>query len=110
MRNISFFLTKQQFLDGIKDVTRRLGWKSLKPGDRLMAVEKGQGIKKGGLVRLGQIEVVSVRREALNVITQEEVIREGFPNMSTKGFVLMFCEEMKCYPTVVVTRIEFKKL
>ena len=33
MRNISFSLTEEQFLNGSKDVTRRLGWLFLKPGD-----------------------------------------------------------------------------
>jgi hypothetical protein len=37
MRNMSFFLTTAQFLDGTKDVTRRKGWRFLKPGDRFMA-------------------------------------------------------------------------
>ena len=110
MRNISFFLTTKQFLDGSKDVTRRMGWKNLKPGDRLMAVEKGQGIKKGELKRLGPIEVVSSRRERLYEITKEETIREGFPKMSPFEFVDMFKEHMKCNADAWVTRIEFKRI
>ena len=35
MRNISFALTKQQFLDRTKTVTRRLGWKNLEVGTLL---------------------------------------------------------------------------
>ena len=46
-RNISFFLTKRQFLDRSKDVTRRLGWNWVKPGDVLCGIEKGQGLKRG---------------------------------------------------------------
>jgi hypothetical protein len=66
MRNISFSFTEEQFLDGSKDVTRRLGWANLKPGQRLMGCQKCQGIKPGEkIVRLGEIEVVSVRREPL---------------------------------------------
>jgi len=110
MRNISFFLTKQQFLDGTKDVTRRLGWKSLKSGDKLMGVEKGQGIKKGELVRFGPIEVISARIEPLYIINQEEVRREGFPEISPDQFITMFCKHMKCIPQTAVTRIEFKKI
>lgn len=37
-RNISFSLTEPQFLDGTKDVTRRMGWKSLQAGVELVAV------------------------------------------------------------------------
>ena len=37
MRNISFSLTTRQFRDGSKDVTRRVNWQNLKPGDHLMA-------------------------------------------------------------------------
>ena len=111
MRLISFFLTTPQFLDGSKDVTRRLGWRNLKPGTRLMAVRKAQGIKKGEQVeRLGEIEVVSVRREILRDITADDCRREGFPGLSPVRFVVMFCEHMGCTPATQVTRIEFKKV
>jgi hypothetical protein len=46
-RNISFALTTAQFLDGSKDVTRRIGWKNLNAGDVLCAVKKGMGLKPG---------------------------------------------------------------
>jgi hypothetical protein len=46
-RNISFFLTKRQFLDRSKDVTRRLGWNWVKPGDVLCGIEKG-GVRNPG--------------------------------------------------------------
>lgn len=89
MRNISFALTEQQFIDGSKNVTRRLGWLKLKPGDRLMGVRKAMGLKPGEqIVRLGEIEVISVRREPLRAMTDdvdygfEECIREGFGNPS----------------------------
>jgi len=35
MRNMSFSLTTQQCREMTKDVTRRLGWAILKPGDPL---------------------------------------------------------------------------
>lgn len=115
MRNISFSLTTPQFLDLSKDVTRRLGWLNLKPGDALMACEKCQGIKPGEkLVRLGKIVVMSVRREPLQRMSADaaygrsEAIREGFPEMSGGQFVEMFCKHMKCLPSEVVTRIEFR--
>ncbi len=116
MRNISFALTIKQFNDGTKDVTRRLGWEFLKPGDHLMGCEKCQGIKKGGLVRLGAIEVVHVSRQPLRLMIDhpkwgdEEAVREGFPEMTGAKFVELFCDHMKCKPDTVVTRIEFRRV
>lgn len=115
MRNISFSLTEEQFLDGSKDITRRLRWLFLKPGDRLMACRKCMGLKPGeSIVRLGEIEVVSVRREPLNRMSADasyghaEAIREGFPKMTGGQFVEMFTSHMKSTPATLVTRIEFR--
>ncbi|MDR0843037.1 MAG: hypothetical protein LBP68_06435 [Acidobacteriota bacterium] len=113
MRNISFSLTTPQFVAGDKTVTRRLGWKFLKPGDRLMAVEKAQGLRKGEKVkRLGVIEVVGVRREPLRSIAYGagETAREGFPHMTPAEFVAFFCVANKCESDTEVTRISFRKL
>lgn len=117
MRNISFMLTTQQFVDGTKDVTRRLGWLFLKVGDRLMACEKCQGLGKGGKIRrLGEIEIVSVDREPLYAIiddydTGNELAREGFPDMSPVDFIKMFCASHRgCAPESIVTRIEFVRI
>ena len=109
MRRIAFSMTTRQFLDGSKDVTRRLGWKLLKPGDHLIAVEKGMGLKKGDRQRiLGEIEVVSARQVTLAGIDRDECIREGFPGMTPWGFVAMFGRANRCGPEARVTRIEFK--
>lgn len=123
MRNISFSLTERQFLDGSKDVTRRLGWTFLKPGDRLMACRKCMGLRPGEkIVRLGEIEVVSVRREPLNFMCYSgsiddrraygdaEATREGFPNLVGFEFVDMFCRHMRCQPSTIITRIEFRRI
>jgi hypothetical protein len=109
VRNISATLTTEQILNETKDVTRRLGWTSLKAGDRLQVCKKCQGIKKGEKIqKLKVIECVDVRREPLNAITRHDVRREGFPGMTPKAFVEMFCGHMKCEPETLVTRIEFK--
>lgn len=119
MRNISFALTTPQFIDGTKDVTRRMGWLFLKPGDVLQAIEKGQGLGKGGKVKpLGTIQVKDVRREALREMTDrddgygfEECRREGFPHSSPPDFVQFFCAGHKgCTPDSIITRIEFVKI
>lgn len=108
MRNISFAMTKQQILDRTKTVTRRLGWVFLKPGERLQACAKCQGLKPGEkLQKLAVIEVVSIRSEPLNAITEDDVLAEGF-NMPTHEFVEMFCKAMACSPSDLVQRMEFR--
>jgi hypothetical protein len=117
-RNISFSMTTPQFLDGSKDVTRRMGWQTLKDGDVLQAVEKAMGLKKGESVKvLGLIKVRNVRREPLRRMIDDreygtlECQREGFPQMTTKGFVEFFCDGHKgCIPGSIVTRIEFERI
>ena len=108
-RNMSFFMTTDAILQRKKDVTRRFGWWNLKAGTRLQAVRKAQGIKKGEKIeRLVLIEVVSVRSEPLNAITQGDVIREGFPNFSPQDFIDMLVRHYKTSPNAMVNRIEFK--
>ncbi len=110
-RNISFALTTEQFINRSKTVTRRLGWDFLKAGDVLCAVEKGMGLKKGEKVkRLGLIEVVSTWPEPLEAITAEDVVREGFPEMTPEQFVEFFCRHNHVDPSTIVNRIEFKYL
>jgi hypothetical protein len=113
VRNLSFALTTRQMRDRTKTVTRRRGtyWaRVLRPGDLVCAVEKSQGIKSGGLVRLGVIRVVSVYTELLGQIRFERdgCAREGFPGLLPEEFVEMFCRHMGGDHTQIVTRIEFE--
>jgi hypothetical protein len=111
MRNISFRLTTRQIKEHTKTVTRRLGWKNLKPGTLLQAVEKCQGLKKGEKIKkLAVIRVLDVSSELLCQITFEPgaPAKEGFPKLTASGFIAMFCREMKCTPDTEVTRIEFE--
>jgi len=111
MRRISFGLTIQQYRNGTKNVTRRLGWAGQQAGDRLLAVDKVMGFRKGQHATvLGELQVVSVRRERLDAIDQDDVRREGFPHLDPAGFVAMFCKAMGCSPDTLVTRIEFQQL
>ena len=108
---MSFQLTTAQILDRSKTVTRRMGWRFLKPGALIQAVEKGMGLKKGEKVRrLAVLRVVGVTREALREgLSQSDVAREGFPEFSPRQFEAMFCKSHKgCTPDTVVTRIEFE--
>ena len=112
MRMISFALTTEQFVNGTKDVTRRLRWKKLEPGAYLMGVEKAMGLKRGEKVRrLGPIKVLDVRRERLDAITAEDVKREGFPELGVLGFMAMFCKHQPgVMPDTELTRIEFERV
>ncbi len=113
-RNISFSLTTNQIRKRTKTVTRRLGWLHIKNGDVLNACVKCMGLKPGEQIeRLGQIRVVSVRREPLTSMWLEpygtiEAKDEGFPDMTGAEFVLMFCRHMNCDEAKEVTRIEFE--
>lgn len=110
-KRMSFALTERQYLDGSKDVTRRLRWEHLVAGERLTAVRKGMGLKRGEKqVVLGDFEVVSVRWEPVDAITQAECDREGFPEMTPAAFVAFFCAANKCDSTTVVKRIEFRRI
>ncbi len=114
MRNMSFALTEEQVMSDepdAKDVTRRLGWEFLKPGDLVQAVRKSQGIPKGGKVhKLRVLRIKSVRREPLDEITPHDVVREGFQNLNKWQFVDMFCEANNCNPNEIITRIEFERV
>ena len=92
-RRMSFFLTTRQVIAREKTVTRRnVGtWTALKPGDRLIAIEKGQGLKAGeGHNVLALLEVVDVRVELLDDITAEDCAREGFPELTPAEFCAFY--------------------
>lgn len=116
MRNISFMLTLPQMQAELKDVTRRVGWWKLQGGEILMAVEKGMGLKKGEKVKhIYPIQIISVKHEPLTRLLQDdsygwdEVIREGFPDMTPAQFVEFFCKSHKCAPEKIVNRIHFRR-
>jgi hypothetical protein len=124
-RLMSVAMTEQAVVERRKTVTRRAGWHYLKPGDRLTLCRKVQGRKKGApLVRLAEVEVVSVERQLLGSIgncachpwpnnvgtySANEVAREGFPGMDPDEFVhRFFVEAQGIERDDYVTRIEFK--
>jgi len=120
MRNMSFALTTDQVMEGIKDVTRRLGWLNLKSGDLIRPVKKCMGLKKGEkpVPLRGPVRVISVRREPLRRMLDDvdygfaECAREGFGDHPQyrwpSEFVAMFCATHRgCTPETTVTRIEF---
>jgi hypothetical protein len=109
MLRISFALTKEAFLAGIKTETRRLGWRRLRAPRQLLAVSQGMGLKPGQSADVyGPITVIETEREPLNAITPEGVAREGFPDWTPAQFVAFFCQHHQCEPDKFVTRIRFK--
>ncbi len=114
MRRMSFALTKRQYLDHTKTVTRRMGWLFLvdcKPKvHRVMGVEKAQGLKKGEKqITLGPSAILSARREHVYDVTPADVIAEGFPDMTMFEFVEFFCAANRCKPSEWITRIAFQQ-
>lgn len=116
-RLMSVFLTEAAVVARTKTVTRRLGWRHAHPGMPLTLCRKVMGRfhrdEDGNLeplVRLAEVMVVNARREQLNEVTDEDVVREGFPDMDAAAFVAFFCEHMHCEPDEFVTRIEWRYL
>ena len=110
-RLMSFSQTTPQIEDRSKTVTCRLGWRSLQPGDELIAVEKAQGLKKGEHVRrLARIRILTVQRIHASHVTLTDVRREGFINLTVSEFVRNFCRSVGCEPHDLITRIEFEYL
>jgi hypothetical protein len=121
MRNMSFALTTEQIRAGTKDVTRRAGWRFLKPGDLVRPVLKAMGLRPGETIQplRGPIRILSVRFEPLRAMLDDldygynEVRREGFARHPECGdpsaWVRMFCASHKgCTSDTEITRIEFE--
>ena len=103
-------MTTAQVRARTKTVTRRFAWWNLKPGTKLWAVEKSQGLKKGEkVVRICQIEVVSIRKELAQDIYyyHDDLELEGFPCMLVENFINLLCRGGHS-PNDEVNRIEFK--
>lgn len=119
-RLMSVAFTEHAVVDRTKTVTRRKGWMFLKPGDRLTLCRKVMGRKAGEpLVRLAEVEVLAVRREALaRVVRQGELEKEGFPfhrrrqtGVATTGdFIRKYFEPQGLSREDMVTRIEWRYL
>lgn len=126
-RLMSVAYTEQAVIERRKTVTRRKGWRLLKPGDRLTLCRQVQGRKPGEpLVRLAEVEVVSVRREPLSYVLLKqpptarkserdygkgEMAREGFPGMDPLTFIdRYFVAAQGITAADEVTRIEFRYL
>jgi len=111
-RLMSVSLTEPAVVDRTKTVTRRLGWRMLRVGDRLTLCRKVMGRRPGEpLIRIAEVEVTAVSREPLDAITPDEVAAEGFPHWTPGEFVAFFCDtHRRCTPATEVTRIQWRYL
>ncbi len=93
-----------------------MGWRGLRAGDRLTLCREVMGRRRADrhvepLVRIVDVEVLAVGRERLDAITADEVVAEGFPEMTPEQFVEFFCDSHRgCTPDSTVTRIQWRYL
>ena len=111
-RLMAVSLTEPQVRARTKTVTRRVGWRMLRPGDQLTLCRKVMGRRRGEpLDRIAAVEVTSLRREPLDALTAADVAAEGFPDWTPAEFVAFFCRTHRgCSPGTEVTRIEWRYL
>lgn len=126
-RLMSVAYTERAVVERRKTVTRRAGWwldkngrRLLHVGNRLTLCRKVMGRKPGEpLVRLVDVEVLSVRREPLHFLTdrnhrvyaEREVALEGFHGMDPHEFVQRFFVDAQGMSLDDdVTRIEWRYL
>lgn len=121
-RLMSVAFTEAAVVARTKTVTRRKGWLFLKPGDTLTLCRKVMGRKPGEpLVRIAEVEVVSVGREPLCRVGEPgELTREGFPELDMAHvdddecgvweFWQLYFEPQGISLTDDVTRIEWRYL
>lgn len=101
---MSVSMTLEAVRERRKTVTRRHEdtWVKLKAGDRLVLIEKGQGLKKGEhQVVVTEVEVTSVRVEPVTLMTsdvrygRQECALEGLPQMTPDEFVAFWAKGHK---------------
>jgi len=105
---------------GGADVTRRLGWARLKPGDLFVPVEKAMGLKTGEkhVVLWPLCRCKDRRWEPLSALVDraiyseeeahEELRREGFPDFELWQFILMVAMANHISIDDPLNRIEFE--
>ena len=115
---MSVAFTEQAVVERRKTVTRRRGWVFLTPGTRLTLCRKVMGRKPGEpLVRLAEVEVVSVIRCPLHMVQAPgELTAEGFPHLErwpgryqgAQKFIADYFEPQGLGWNDDVTRIEWR--
>lgn len=122
--------TEAQVRARTKTVTRRLGWRKLKPGHEITLCPKvmgrrhacrycikgepfcihcdGTGHVTDPLERIVTVRVLSAFREPLDLITPSDVVAEGFPDWTPEQFVDFYARTFKVPRDQELTRIEFR--
>lgn len=100
---MSVSMTKDAVYTRVKTATRRREdtWGYLQPGDVLVLIEKGQGLRKGEhQVEICKVVVVDVRVEPLSAIHNELAAtrREGLGHLTPDEFVIFWLRSHG-YPT-----------
>ena len=90
-------------------VFRCLLWDTAEIGDILTAVVNRRA-QKDDMQILGNIRLTNVRREQLDSITQEDVVKEGYLYLTPSQFIEAFMDHHRCGPAQMITRLEFEHL
>ncbi len=112
MRRMSFPDTAAEVREKQQTVTRRPGWRFLKPGDLILAVEPR------ARAQARDIAVLRIRRVSVEPLSrlvkaatyaEDELPREGLPCWSRDHFIATFLRRHRLQSIDVdVTRIEFE--
>lgn len=116
MRRMSFSHAASEVRARMKTVTRRPGWRFLKPDDLIQAVDKARGSRSGEAARvLAILRVRDVRIEPLARLienaryAEDELPQEGYPCWSRDDFITRFLRRHRLTTADIdVTRIEFE--
>lgn len=111
-RLMSVSHTADAVIERRKTVTRRRGWRMLRPGDRLTLCRKVMGRKPGEpLERLAEVEVINVRRERLDDMRDADIDREGVRGLPTvEDWIDWYAMAFGVAADDLVTRIEWRYL
>jgi hypothetical protein len=111
MRRMSFPDTAAEVRERLQTVTRRPGWRFLKPGDLILAVEPRPGARAReiAVLRIRRVSVEPLSRLAKATYAEDELPREGLPCWSRDHFLARFLRRHRLKSVDVdVTRIEFE--
>ncbi|MGH9159145.1 MAG: ASCH domain-containing protein [Vicinamibacteraceae bacterium] len=116
MRRMSFSHAASEVRARMKTVTRRVGWRFLKPNELIQAVDTARGSRSAEPARLlAVLRVRDVRVEPLARLienaryAEDELPREGYPCWSRDDFIARFLRRHRLTTADIdVTRIEFE--
>lgn len=112
-KRMSCRLTQPQVRNRTKTCTRRdpATWVDTKPGHLITLIEQGQGLKLGQKqVVLDTVRCLQNYLEPLAMITQQDVIAEGFPDWTPEQFIEFYCREKGGEPVQMVRIIRWEYL